>query len=215
MIAKDEHLPVVAGIDVGGDKKGCHLVVLRGTQILAHARSKDAQELAQHCRAHGAVAVGVDAPCQWAREGVGRTAEKALNREKLFVFSSPTRAVALAHKSNFYGWMFSGERLFAALTPHFPLWLGGLPGGPVCFETFPHAITAALLASGTASARLKGTQRRQVLADAGIDASGLRSIDDVDAALCALCAQYLLQGKIRSYGDVADGLIAVPQRPRP
>ncbi|GGP22379.1 DUF429 domain-containing protein [Silvimonas iriomotensis] len=203
--------PVVAGVDVGGERKGCHLVILRGTDILLSTRSTDAATLTRHCVEHGARLVGVDAPCRWATQGVGRVAEKQLNARKLFVFSSPTREIALAHPTNFYGWMFNGERVFDALAAHYPLWSGETPARGVCFETFPHAITAALLQSEAVSARRKRSQRRAVLVAAGIDPSGLRSIDDVDAALCALCAQYLGRGQVQRYGEVPDGLIAVPQ----
>jgi predicted RNase H-like nuclease len=96
-------------------------------------------------------------------------------------------------------------------TGHFPLFRnGGEIGRRVCFETFPHAITCALLRSEVASAKRKRTQRREILEDAGIEATSLRSIDEVDATLCALTANFLLEGKVVAYGDELGGFIVVP-----
>jgi predicted RNase H-like nuclease len=38
----------------------------------------------------------------------------------------------------------------------------------------------------------------------------LTSIDEVDAALCALAAQYVLAGSFNVFGDAAEGFILVP-----
>ncbi|MDW3683019.1 hypothetical protein RA280_14930 [Cupriavidus sp. CV2] len=38
----------------------------------------------------------------------------------------------------------------------------------------------------------------------------LKSIDAVDAALCALTARFLLEGKTYPYGDAMGGYIQVP-----
>ncbi len=45
---------------------------------------------------------------------------------------------------------------------------------------------------------------------AGIDISALTNMDLVDAALCALTAQHLVAGSIKTYGDITDGFIVVP-----
>jgi predicted nuclease with RNAse H fold len=117
----------------------------------------------------------------------------------------------MASKSGFYGWMFNGERVYQAFVPHFPLFGNeGEIGDRVCFETFPHAITSALLRTEVASAKRKRTQRREILEDAGIETTSLRSIDEVDAALCALTANFLLEGRVVAYGDELGGFIVVP-----
>jgi predicted RNase H-like nuclease len=77
--------------------------------------------------------------------------------------------------------------------------------------TFPHAITCAFLGTDVASAKQKGPQRREILAREGIETAPLGSIDDVDAALCALAARYLLDGSVDSYGDESGGFIVVPK----
>lgn len=206
----------VAGIDIGGERKGNHLVILRGTEIVCKVRSAAPQPMLDKCLEMGVTAVGIDAPCLWRAGDPGRQAERELARRRIFSFATPTRELALASKSGFYGWMFNGERVYEAFAPHFPLFKAGRDlGARVCFETFPHAITSVFLGPAVASAKRKRTQRRQILQDAGIDAASLKSIDEVDAALCALSANYLLAGQAAAYGDEAGGFIVVPVAPRP
>ncbi len=81
--------------------------------------------------------------------------------------------------------------------------------GPLCFETFPQAVTCAL-AGEIVPARKKSVKRRELLRNAGIDTSDLTNIDSVNAALCALTARYFLSGNVKTYGDDAEGFIVVP-----
>jgi predicted RNase H-like nuclease len=60
------------------------------------------------------------------------------------------------------------------------------------------------------SARNKGVARRALLKSAGVNTASLRSIDAVDAALCALAAAYLLRNEYKTYGDRLEGFIVVP-----
>ncbi|KAA1014588.1 DUF429 domain-containing protein [Paraburkholderia panacisoli] len=201
----------VAGIDIGGDRKGNHLVILRGSEIVCNLRKDAPEQMLEKCIEFEVAAVGIDAPCLWRVGEAGRQAEKELAQRRVFSFATPTRELAMASKSGFYGWMFNGERVYQAFAPHFPLFKnGGEIGDRVCFETFPHAITSALLRTEVASAKRKRTQRREILEDAGIEATSLRSIDEVDAALCALTANFLLEGSIVAYGDELGGFIVVP-----
>ncbi len=201
----------VAGIDIGGARKGCHLVVLRGNTIVCNLPSGDPEYLARTCDEAGAAAVGIDSPCRWGQSQSGRLAERALAKERIFSFATPTRERAVANTSGFYGWMFCGEHVYQALAATHPLLNEGrYVGGNVCFETFPHAVTCALLGADEASAKRKRVQRRQLLQDAGIDPTPLKSIDAVDAALCALTAQYVLAGRSKAYGDAECGYIFVP-----
>lgn len=199
---------VVAGIDVGGTKKGFHLVLLRGNEVLLSARSPHPDELVQHCLTHKAAVVSVDAPCQWA-DRVPRQAEREMAREGIFSFSTPSRTKALT--SPFYGWMFNGERMYAALAEAYPLLdAPDKRTTPSTFETFPHAISCALLGQDVASAKIKGRQRRALLAALGLDAMLLKSIDALDAALCAVTAQSFLSRTFKTYGDVEGGFLIVP-----
>lgn len=211
---------VVAGIDVGGARKGYHAVALREGQFLACLATRDAAALVDWCRALAVVHVGVDAPCRWSSDGRKRASERALAAAGMACFASPTRDVALAHeaaavragKSGWYGWMFEGERLYAALTREYALYPGGVPAARCCFETFPQAVACAL-AGEIVSAKEKQRVRRALLADAGVAQEALISIDLVDAALCALAAQAFAAGRWRGYGDDEDGRVIVPDGP--
>ena len=201
----------VAGIDVGGDRKGCNLVILRGTAVVCSIAGAAPEDLLAHCLAYDVVAVGIDAPCVWRSAGGARLAERDMARAGVKAFSTPSRVAALASTSGFYGWMFNGERVYRSLAAAYPVLAApAYSGGRISFETFPHAITSAILGRKVASAKLKGAQRRQVLASFGIDTSLLTTIDAVDAALCALAAIHLVEGTTRVFGAAADGYIHVP-----
>lgn len=130
-------------------------------------------------------------------------------REGIFSFSTSCRAKA--QTSAFYGWMFNGERMYASLAENYPLL--DAPDKitiPCTFETFPHAISCALVGQDVASAKIKGRQRRALLAALGFNTMFLKSIDALDAALCAVTAQSFLSRTFRTYGDVEGGFLIVP-----
>jgi predicted RNase H-like nuclease len=107
--------------------------------------------------------------------------------------------------------MFKEEEIYQAFSSAYPLLTSRkFQGGRVSFETFPHAIACALRGMDGTFAKEKRHQRPKVLEDANIDATGLKSIDDFDAALCALTARYLIEGQTHAYGDAAGGYIRVP-----
>lgn len=205
---------IAVGIDVGGARKGFHAVVLRGRQVTDRFASSDPATVAGWCRAQDARAVGVDAPCRWSATGRARAAERALMREGIHCFASPTRAMAEAHPRNYYGWMLQGAALFAVLERSHRLYDGRVspPGEPVCFETFPQAVACAL-AGRRVAARDKRQVRRHLLEAAGVDTALLTHIDWIDAALCALAARHVLTGRVDAYGDGIEGCILVPRGP--
>ncbi|QQX86139.1 DUF429 domain-containing protein [Cupriavidus necator] len=204
-------MSAVAGIDVGGDKRGFHLFVLQGISILCSVNSKAPEDLVRICAEHDVVAVGIDSPCQWRSADGARQAERELAQNEISSFSTLTRQLALSNAKNFYGWMFNGERVYQALASAYPLLMEpGYPKGRVSFETFPHAISCGMLGKDAASAKLKSTQRRQLLEGIGIETKMLKSIDAVDAALCTLTARFLVEGKAYPYGDAMGGYIWVP-----
>lgn len=207
-----EQTDMMAGIDVGGTKKGFHLVVLQGSAVTFVASSLDVRELHERCLQFKVSVVGIDAPSQWGVEGIGRAAEREMARERISCFATPTLARANASTSGFYEWMFNGARVYKVFADTHPLLrTGRYSGEPATFETFPHAITCALLGRDFASANQKRTQRRRLLEELGLDTAQLKSIDFLDAALCAVTAQRLIQGKTRAYGDDAGGYIFVPK----
>lgn len=204
-------VPAVAGVDVGGDKKLCDLVILRGATVVCREARIAPEAVPALCVAHDVVAVGVDAPSVWWTGPGRRAAEQALARERISCFPTPSREQAVTSTSGFFDWMFIGERVYRALADTYPLLTGAhYAGGRASFETYPYAITCAMLGKAVASAKLKRTQRLQLLERLGIDVSTLRSVDARDATLCALTAQYVIDGNAHAYGDTEGGYIRVP-----
>ena len=200
----------VVGVDVGGTQKGFHAVALRHNQIVAKLTTCSALDVATLCREQGVAAVGIDAPCQWSLTGRARPCERELAGLGMSVFSTPSQEVGQVHP--FYRWMVNGAELFQLLVPDYRLYDGrSAPLDPLCFETFPQAI-ACSLAGRNLSAKNKRADRRRLLVQAGISSEALPTIDDIDAALCALSAQHVLAGRFKAYGDAAEGFILLPAR---
>jgi predicted nuclease with RNAse H fold len=201
----------VAGIDVGGTRKGFHAVALRGTRIVATLATCSAGDIVAWCRTQRASVVGIDAPCRWSRTGRARSCEQQLARLGVSCFATPSRAIGQSHP--FYRWMVNVAELYQRLRPYYRLYDGrSAVIKPVCFETFPQAI-ACSLAGRTVSAKRKTLERRRLLEHAGLVTGDLTCIDDLDAALCALAAQLVLAGRFTAYGDRVEGLILVPTCP--
>jgi predicted nuclease with RNAse H fold len=200
---------VAVGIDVGGTRKGFHAVALHDGRRLKTFAAPDPESIALWCREVDAWAVGIDAPCRWSITGRARPAERELAVERIHCFATPSRRTAERRK--FYQWMLNGAALYQAIERNYPLFDGRSTSafGRVCFETFPQAVACAL-AGKTVRASEKRIVRRELLQQAGIDTTSLTNIDTIDAALCALTANYLLTGSTKAYGDVAEGLIIVP-----
>lgn len=134
--------PTVAGIDVGGDRKGFHAVILNDGRFIDQKTDCDAEKIVKWCLQNEARIVAVDAPCQWSRKGASRLAERQLAQKQIHCFATPIRE--RAEGKNFYRWMFNGERLYQALAAEYQLFDGTITEGLTCFETFPHAIMCSL-----------------------------------------------------------------------
>jgi predicted nuclease with RNAse H fold len=200
----------VAGIDIGGMKKGFHAVALREHQIAATLATRSAADVVSWCRQQEACVVGIDAPCKWSLGGQARPCERELAGLGMSAFYTPSQAVGQVHP--FYSWMLNGAELFRLLAPHYRLYDGRSPvSDRLCFETFPQAI-ACVLAGRRVSAMNKRVDRRNLLARAEIATESLTNIDEIDAALCALAAEHVLAGSFKAYGDAAEGFILVPGR---
>jgi predicted nuclease with RNAse H fold len=204
---------VVAGIDVGGTKKGFQAVALAEGQYCEHLASGDAAELAAWCvETMRASVIAVDAPCRWSVSGRGRPAEREMMRQGIWCFSTPTSEVGhRPHPTGYYDWMLKGETVFKELEKTHRLCASVSEARQkCCFETFPHAITWHLR-GGNANARKKRTQRRQLIEQHGIAAKALTNIDWVDATLCALAAHMAASGQqMVCYGEAETGIIIVP-----
>ncbi len=200
--------PVVVGVDVGGPEKGFHAVALNDGQFFEQVALLDPAAVVQWSRSLHTAAVGIDAPCAWSLTGRARPCEWELAASGIRVFATPSFAVGV--RNPFYSWMLNGAELFRRLTPYYQLFNGRQSVSlPVCFETFPHAVACAL-AGRILSARHKRTNRPRLLRQAGVSLDSLSTIDQVDAALCALTAHHLLRGAFRTYGDATEGFIIVP-----
>jgi len=162
-----------------------------------------------HCAAelHALVAdfapdvVAIDAPPAWAG-ATRRACERELSRRGISVFSTPDEATGAANP--FYRWMHTGFAMFAGAAPC------------VTVETFPHAIAIALRGVAPEQGLLKRPAvkrawRCEALTDAGVDHANLRTIDEIDAALCAFVGLRFLKGDVLALGDPAEGVIVVPK----
>lgn len=203
---------VVAGVDVGGPTKGFHAAALADGRFHAKTSSIKAGEIAAWCSDVGAQFVAVDAPCAWSKDGRARPAERELMGMGIWCFSTPTLRAARSHPKNHFGWMLAGADLFDSLArTHKRFETGTLARpGPFWLETFPHAATCAL-AGTVVSAKQKRRMRRELLERAGVDCTELIGMDLLDAALCALVADFAAKGECYGFGDTSSGTIFVPK----
>lgn len=203
------------GIDVGGERKGFHAVAITDGKYSGKFATGNEKDLTQWCREVRARVIAVDAPCRWSQDGHCRPVERALMQKGIWCFSTPTRDTADNHRTNHFGWMLRGEALFRTLEGGYPLCRElSVTGQKCCFETYPHAITWHLR-GGNADASQKRSQRRELLDQAGIDLAELTHTDLIDAALCALTAYHVAEGKACvSFGEPDTGLIIVPALPK-
>ena len=207
---------IVAGIDVGGARKGFHAVLLEGSRVVDQLNTSDPEALARWCLR--AERIAIDAPCGWALPGErSRLCERQLAAQGVRCFATPTREAALANRSNFYGWVLRGEALYQALQRYrVPIARDAQAlAGRCCFESFPHGITVSLSPQIEVKAAFKLEQRSALLERFGVSLSGLSSIDWIDAAVCALAGQHIAKGaEAEIYGEPEGGLLVLPGRTR-
>jgi predicted nuclease with RNAse H fold len=209
MMSHNDSAPIVVGVDVGGPKKGFHVVAILKGKIIQTYAAFSAAEVVGWCRDLSAFAVGIDAPCCWSYSGRARPCERALAAEGIHAFATPSLTVGKRHP--FYRWMCNGAELYRLLTPQYKLFDGKCSTlSPVSFETFPHAVAYAL-AGKILPAKQKRADRPRLLREAGLSIDSLTNMDLVDAALCALTANHLLAGTFKTYGDFAEGFIILPK----
>lgn len=205
---------VVVGIDVGGPTKGFHAVALEGGRYRGQLATGNVDDLVRwSAQEMGAAVIAIDAPCAWSTDGRCRPAERALMGKGIWCFATPTRAMAEAHPKKHFHWMLNGMRLYDALAATHPV-RDPREASRVrySFETFPHAITWHLQ-GGSANARRKRTERRELLQRHGITSPAITNIDTVDAALCAYTAHRAEMGApLQVFGEEGTGFIVVPPR---
>jgi predicted RNase H-like nuclease len=95
-----------------------------------------------------------------------------------------------------------------------PLFDGLESAQPCVIETFPHGIATAYQQSLGEPKAIgnKAAQRLNALSNiAAYNTRQLTNIDFIDAALCAVAADYCLANRISVYGDSEDGFIVIPR----
>lgn len=188
------------GIDVAA-RRGCDVVAL-GPAAVARplGRVGSGSELRALLTDLAPAVVAIDAPPGWAVDG-RRSCEQALSARGISVFTTPN--AEKGETNPFYAWMQTGFAMFDAAR--------GIP----TLETFPHAVAIALRGRAPERGLLKHPTekrawRRAALAEAGVDTAHLRSIDEIDAALCAVTGRWHLAGRTEALGDPTDGVLTVP-----
>jgi predicted nuclease with RNAse H fold len=202
-------LNTTIGIDVGGIKKGFHAVANRTGKYLAQFHSSNADEIAAWVLDHQPSVIAIDAPSMFSLQGNSRQAERDLVKNGMRCFYTPTRE--LAAKSRFYDWVFNGERLYQALG--LPIFSGEQNDAPCMIETFPHGIQISLWGNDHQYCPEGGklsVRKNTLVEKSHYDTSQLSCIDFVDAALCAVTADYFFNRQFTSYGCITDGFILMP-----
>ena len=198
------------GIDVGGVKKGFHAIAHRDGSYMDQLHSTNPDEIVNWALSFQPIVIAIDAPSMFSQNERSRKAERDLVHHGMRCFYTPTRA--LAAKSRFYDWVFNGEQLYQKLG--LPIFMGNHTNRPSIIETFPHAIQLSLWADDLASSP-QGTKlsvREQTLRlKANYDTSQLSNIDFIDAALCAVSADYFANHQYVTYGCDVDGFIVLPK----
>jgi len=200
----------VAGVDVAGDRKGFHIVILHGQRIVACTRIREPEAIRSLCGQFHVHTVAVDAPSSWAPPHGPREAERALSRLGLRYFLTPSEE--RARQSRFYDWVRNGLRLYKELVEEYPLVCPGMKAGEAacCFETFPHAVASVVLGRPERWQE-KWAERRRALELVGVlSPLNLRNQNEVDAALCAAMAWLWQRGQAILLGDSAGGYIVLP-----
>jgi predicted nuclease with RNAse H fold len=206
--------PLVAGVDVG--LRAADVVLLEGARA-RHVRARSPDEVAALLREHRPACVAIDGPPRFRPPGTPvRAAERELLRRGVGLFVTPPEPVGRHHP--FYAWMRASIAVWAAVRR------AGYPPGHDpraalgrAVETFPHAVAVCL--HGCVPPRQAGPLRRAwraaALRAASVDTAPLRTLDALDAALCALCAARLVAGEGSALGGAPDGAIMLPVREPP
>jgi predicted nuclease with RNAse H fold len=198
---------IVAGVDVGGERKGFHVVISHDGQYFAHFQERSPALVATKILSFQPQAIAIDSPCKFAHAGKARKSELDLIAYGIQCFTTPT--IEQANQSQFYDWVFNGMRLYEAIG--YPLFAPNSAQKNICFETFPNAIEKMLI----------GTEQRQQLANKkqlrtlslqklGYQTKQLNNIDFIDAALCSISADHFVIQQYLAFGDNQDGFIIIP-----
>jgi hypothetical protein len=205
------------GVDVGGEhRKDLDVVVLDGDrQVLAVGSRVPVNRLGGLLVDHRPDIVCIDCPPAWAPAGArSRLAERELKLLGIQAYYTPDRAAG--EQNAFYDWMRNGMAAFkAAERAGFGRYRAGAPKG-CAIEVFPHAsatVLAGCLAPAGQRASAKRTWRAGLLTAQHVPIQQLQTLDQVDAALCALTGVIALElGDPFAPGAPDEGRIVLPAR---
>jgi hypothetical protein len=205
------------GIDVGGEqRKHLDVVVMDGDRQIAAVGSRvPVRRLASLLADHRPDIVSIDCPPAWAPTGKrSRLAERELKLLGIQAYYTPDRRTG--ESNDFYAWMRNGMAAFrAADRGGFPVYRAGRPRG-AAIEVFPHAsatVLAGCLPPAGQTSAAKRAWRAEILRRAHVPTAQLRTLDHVDAALCALTGIVALElGDPFAPGAPDEGRIVVPAR---
>jgi len=203
------------GVDVAEERKGLDAVLLDQelSTITARRRLKvsDIGPLIDETRPD---VVAIDSPPQFGSSGGGyRRTELELMDVGIRCFGTPSDRKKADNP--FYRWMAAGFQVFeAAAERGFSRYQSG-PVRGTAIEVYPHASAVVLAGCLQPTNAKKRVWRAGILAAQGVSVDGLRSADQVDAALAALTGLFALRGKCFAPGHPTEGVIVLPARSLP
>ena len=200
---------LAVGVDVSA-ARGLDVVALDGTRAIVGVwRRQTAADLQQRLGELAPAVVAIDSPPAWGTSGGCRPAERAVRALGMGIFATPSDPAVFDHP--FYRWMVAGFAAFAAAdAAGFAYYRGVGPVAGHALEVYPHATAVRL--GGDPATGSKRVWRGAVLDRMGVDPSGLRSVDAVDAALAALTGLLAIEARCEALGDESDGVIVIPRR---
>jgi uncharacterized protein DUF429 len=205
------------GVDVGGEeRKHLDIVVMDADRQIAAVGSRvPVRRLSDLIADHRPDVVSIDSPPAWAPDGRrSRLAERELRLLGIQAYYTPDRATG--EGTGFYSWMRNGMAAFrAAERAGFPVFRAGSIAGSA-IEVFPHA-SATVLAGGLPPARQTSSAKRSwraaILRAHHVPIGQLQTLDQVDAALCALTGIVALELRDPfAPGAPTEGRIVLPAR---
>lgn len=188
-------MTIVAGVDVGGPRKGFDVAVVDGATVRVD-RTTDVDRVVSLVL--GARLVGVDGPAAWAPDGQrSRPDERAFARAGICgIRYTPDEASARARTDGHLGWVWQGLSLYAALAD----------ADVAAVEVFPTAAWTRWIGPRGDGSRLgwsRGGLRR--LRESGLrdDAGDRPTQDAMDAIAAALVARQASAGTVERFGALA------------
>jgi predicted nuclease with RNAse H fold len=151
--------------------------------------------------------VAIDSPPAWNAGAKSRSTERQLAELGISTFPTPSAA---GGEKPFFDWMKAGMAVFAlAAELGYPLDTSGRRGRRA-IEVFPYG-SAVVLSGGLKPHGMRSRDwRERVLRAHGVRTDGLRTLDQVDAALAALTGLLVAEGRATYLGDGAEGVIVLP-----